>query len=260
MLRSSLVFLTTPSNFLVLLIVLGLGLMLMRSRRLGLSCSTLGTMGLLTFGYTSAGELLMAPLVTRFPPVSIDTAPAPHGIVIVGSGVNEVHAQHTGAILELTENGDAVPIAALIAQRYPQARIVVSSGSTLPAPLGPAHGIQRILQEFGVAKDRIAIDPSSTSTVERVRNAINLIGEDKDKTWWVISSAHRMPRVMGVFRTMGMEPLPYPVDFRWIPPFDPLYTYPLTDGLRMTDAAVKEWRGLTLYWYQGHISAYFPSP
>ncbi|WP_299705030.1 YdcF family protein [uncultured Tateyamaria sp.] len=260
MLRSIVDYVTTPSNFLILLIVLGLCLIVMRWRRLGLFSGALGTIGLLIFGYSSAGEVLMAPLVTRFPPVSPETVPAPDGIVVVGSGINEVHAQHTGALLELKEDGDAVPIVGLLAQRYPRARIVVTSGSPLPPPLGPAYGIQRILQEFGVAKDRIIIDATSANTVERVRNAIALIGEDRKKTWWVITSAHRMPRVIGVFRNMGMEPVPYPVDFRWIPPFDPLYTYHLTDGLRMTDLASKEWRGLALYWYQGHTDTFFPSP
>lgn len=260
MFRSSLDFLTTPSNFIALLIVLGLALLLVRWRKLGVSCSALGTVGLLTFGYTSAGELLMAPLVTRFPPMSLETAPKPFGIVIVGSGISEVHAQHTGSLIELEEDGDAIPITALLARRFPQARIIVSSGSSLPRPVGPAYGIKRILTEFGVAEDRIAIDATSTNTIERVRNTIALIGEDRSESWWVISSSHRLPRVMGVFRQMGMEPVPYPVDFRWIPPFDPLYTYPLTDGLRMTDEATKEWRGLLLYWFQGHTSAYFPSP
>lgn len=260
MLRSIVDFLTTPSNFLILLVVLGLCLILMRRRKSGLYSGAFGTIGLLVFGYSSAGEALMAPLVTRFPPVSLESSPTPDGIVIVGSGVNEVHAQHTGALLELEENGDAVPIVGLLARRYPQARIVVTSGSPLPPPLGPAYGIQRILQEFGVAEGRVSIDAASTNTVERVRNAINLIGEDREKTWWVVTSAHRMPRVMGVFRKMGMEPVPYPVDFRWIPPFDPLYTYHLTDGLEMTDLASKEWRGLILYWYQGHTDTFFPSP
>ncbi len=260
MLRSFLVFATTPSNFLILLILLGLILLALRWRRLGMGAATLGTAGLLTFGYSSAGELLMAPLVTRFPPVPLETAPEPFGLILVGSGFNEVHANHTGALLELGESGDAVPIAALLAQRYPQARIILVDGSPLPSPLGPAEGMRRVLLEFGVAEDRIVMDTVSTSTFERVQNAIALMGADRDKSWWVITSAHRMPRVMGVFEAQGLAPLPYPVDFRWIPPFDPSYTYPLSGGLQMTDEAMKEWRGLLLYWMEGKIGSYFPSP
>ena len=57
-----------------------------------------------------------------------------------------------------------------------------------------------------------------------------------------------------------MEPVPYPVDFRWTPPFDPFYTYRFPDGLKMTDLAMKEWVGLALYWQQGRIPRLFPGP
>lgn len=260
MLKSILDFLTTPSNAFVILVVLGLALLVARWRRSGLTCSVVGVLGLLMFGYFSVSDVLMAPLVSRFPPVPLDAMPIPHGIIIMGDGVNEAYAQHTGALLELTESGDAVPIAALLAQRYPQARIIISSGSALPGRDGPAFGIKRILLEFGVASNRISLDAASLNTRERVRNSIELMGDDRDQVWWVVTSAHRMPRVMGVFRAMGVQPYPYPVDFRWTPPFALFYPYPLTHGLRLTDVAADEWKGLAFYWYRGHTSAFFPAP
>lgn len=263
MIRSILVFVTTPSNFLILLILIGLCLILLRLHRLGFSAVVLGTAGLLTFGYTSASELLLAPLVTRFPPVVLEEAPEPFGIVLVGSGINEVHAHRTGALMELHEDGDGIPITALLARHFPHAQIIVSSGSgnsSTPAPQRPADGIRRILLEFGVAEDRITLETEAGSTFERARNAIELIGEDIDKTWWVISSAHRMPRLIGAFRKLGLNPLPYPVDFRWVPPFNPFYTYQFTDGLQMTDIATKEWLGLMMYWQEGRTATYFPAP
>ncbi|MEP1612827.1 MAG: YdcF family protein [Roseobacter sp.] len=263
MAMSVLAFITVPSNFLILLIVIGLCLFVLRWRRLGISAIGLGTAGFLTFGYTSAGELLMAPLVSRFPPVVLENAPEPFGIILVGSGINEVHANRTGALMELTEDGDGVPITALLARRFPQAHIIVSSGSGssgTPAPLRPADGIRRILLELGIAEDRITIEPNSGSTFETARNAIALIGEDIDETWWVITSAHRMPRLIGAFRKLGGRPVPYPVDFRWIPPFSPFYTYQFTEGMGMTDTATKEWLGLMMYWYQNKTTNYFPAP
>ncbi|WP_299648870.1 YdcF family protein [uncultured Tateyamaria sp.] len=258
--RTVFVFLTTPSNALVLLIVLGLGLMLLRWRRLGMSAALLGTVGLLTFGYSSAGELLMAPLVSRFAPPDLETVSAPFGIIVTGDGVNEVSSRTTGALMELTEAGDSVPISALLALRYPNAQLILIGGSGHPRPTRPADGMRRILMEFGVDEDRITIDADSLSTHERVTNAMGVIGADRDKTWWLVTSAHRMPRAIGVFRAQGLEPIPYPVDFRWIPPFDPLYTYPLTEGLAMTDTAAKEWLGMLLYRMQGKTQTYFPAP
>ena len=78
MLRSLLVFLTTPSNFLVVLLVAGLLMLMLRWRRTGAAAVGFGVLGLLGFGYSSAGELLMAPLVSRFPPVALEAFNPPH--------------------------------------------------------------------------------------------------------------------------------------------------------------------------------------
>lgn len=262
--RDLLEFIAKPSNLFVTFIVIGFVLlMLRRLRRLAMSCLALGTAALLTFGYSSAGELLMAPLVSRFPPLKIEEIPEPFGIIVLGGGLNETYAKRTGVPVELGEDGDIVVITAILAKRFPQARIIVSAGSGGPwpaAPLREADGVGRFLTESGISTTRLFIDGLSGSTFERVRNSINLMGEDRDQTWLVIGSAHKMPRVMGTFRTFKMEPLPYPVDFRWIAPFDPFYTYTFASGLRMTDLAAKEWLGLLMYRYQGKITRFFPGP
>lgn len=261
--RSFLEFAIVPSNFLMLLIVAGLLLLVVRVRRLGLTSIVAGAVGLLLFGYSSAGELFMAPLVSRFPPVAVDEAPEPFGIIVFGSGVNEVHARHNGMFMNLLDGGESAPIAAILARRFPEAQIVITAGNGSgfpPAPFREADGYARILQEFGVEESRILLDGNSGTTEARVRASIDLMHEHADETWWVMASAHRMPRVIGTFRAQGADPLPYPIDFRWIPPIDPTYTYRFTAGLRMTDEAVKEWVGLVVYHLEGKTEQLFPEP
>ncbi|MDX8349851.1 YdcF family protein [Cognatiyoonia sp. IB215446] len=263
MLRSVIDFVTTPSTLFLLLILLALIALLLHWRRTAITSLTLGLTGFVTFGFTSLSEVMIAPLVTRFPPVDLAEAEPPYGLIVLGAGLNEVHARHNGALLELEDGGEAVPTAALLAQRYPDARIILSGGSGTnfpPEPLRGVDGMRRVLMEFGVAADRIMIDPNAATTAARARNTLDLIGEDADQIWWAITPAHRMPRLIGSYRALGFEPVPYPVDFKWIPPFDPTYFYDFSNGLRLTDAGAHEWRGLLFYYLTGRTETFFPGP
>ncbi|MEL6681096.1 MAG: YdcF family protein [Pseudomonadota bacterium] len=263
MLKTIIDFLTTPSTLFLALVCVALIALLARWRRSAISFLTLGIAGFITFGFTSLSEVLIAPLVTRFPPVDLSQTQPPFGLIILGAGLNEVHARHNQALLEFEDGAEAVPTAALLAQRYPNARIIVSGGSGTnfpPEPLRGVDGMRRVLTELGVAEDRIVIDPNSPSTEARARNTLALVGEDTDKVWWVITPAHRMPRLIGTYRKLGFEPVPYPVDFKWIPPFDFTYLYQFSDGLHLTDAGAHEWRGLLFYYLTGKMDTLFPGP
>jgi len=260
MARSALQFILTPSNLFLILTLLGMVFLVIRWRRLGIGFSVLGLGGMLVFGYTSTAEVLMAPLVSRFPAVDATKADPPFGLIVMAGGINEVHATHNNALIELEDGGERVPIAALLARRYPQARLILSGGSSRAQPLREIDGMVRILQSFGVAPERLEVEDRSANTASRARNTLALIGTDQDRDWWLVTSAHKIPRAMGSFRALGFEPIPYPVDFRWIPPFDPSHFYTLPKGLGMTDDAAHEWMGLLFYWMRGRTDSFFPGP
>jgi uncharacterized SAM-binding protein YcdF (DUF218 family) len=70
-----------------------------------------------------------------------------------------------------------------------------------------------------------------------------------------------MPRAMGVFRHVGFDVEPYPVDWRTRGPIDlALPMESVTDGLSRTDMATHEWVGLFAYWITGRTTALFPAP
>lgn len=236
-----------PSNLFFLLGILGPALLVLRKLASGRFCIALSMAGFLIFGYTSAGEGLVAPLEQRFVAADPDAAAPPVGIVVIGSGVSEVYAGTTGSPVEFRDGAETVFAATFLARQFPEARVIVSAGhgGNFPfEPLREADGMKRLMVLFGVSEDRIEVDGLSASTQDRVQNSIALIQQDKDKTWWLVTSAARLSRTIGVFRASEVEPVPYPVDYRWIPPFDPLYFYEFTEGLDMTDRAAKEWLGL----------------
>ncbi len=255
--------LTTPSTLFLILACIALVALLACWRRTAITCLSVSLTGFLVFGGTSISHLLIAPLETRFAPVDLAQAPPPFGIIVLGAGLSERHANHYGSLMELEDGGEAVPTAALLAMRYPQARIILTGGNgtnTPAAPLRGTDGMRRILQEYGVSGDRIMIDPDAATTAARARNTLVLVGDDREEVWWVITPAHRMPRLIGAYLHLGFDPLPYPIDFKWFPPFEPLHTQHFISGLQLTDAAVHEWRGLVFYYLTGQIDTLFPGP
>jgi len=77
----------------------------------------------------------------------------------------------------------------------------------------------------------------------------------------VATSAHHLPRAIGVFRKAGFPVEAYPVDWRTRGINDVLRPFATVgDGLRRSDTAVREWVGLAVYWVTGRSSALFPGP
>lgn len=259
--RAVLDFLLVPSNGFFLLGAFGLLALCLRRRRLAVWLVGASIGGFGVFGFTSAGELLMAPLDTRFPALDLARADAPFGIVVIGGHLDEERAHSRGTVVELRDGAETIVTAAVLAQCFPEARIVLSGhGGTLAPPLRDIDGMHRFLLERGVDEARIVLDDGASGTIDHVARVVDLMGEDRDQTWWLVVQAHRMARVVGVFRAQGFDPVPVPVDHRWSPPFHALYFYPFTEGLRMTDAAVHEWLGLALYRMRGDIPVLFPGP
>ena len=70
-----------------------------------------------------------------------------------------------------------------------------------------------------------------------------------------------MPRSIAAFRAAGFAVEAYPVDWRTRGPIDALRPFAsLSDGLRRTDTAVREWVGLLAYRLAGKTAELFPGP
>lgn len=252
--RSIVDFLLVPSNIFFLLSALALIFILLNRIRLGRNLLASSVIGFFLFGYSSLAELLIIPLDTRFPPLNLDSAAPPDGIIVPGGMINDYAVEKRGALAEFSGDGaEAVPTVAILAKRYPEARIITSG-------VNEADGAKRLLMRFGIDPARIRSDPSAGTTRQNIHNILGLVGRNQEETWWLVASSHRMPRLMGTFRKAGFDPVPYPVDFRWLPPFRPDWFYGFRKGLALTDAATHEWIGLLFYRLTGRTDELFPGP
>jgi uncharacterized SAM-binding protein YcdF (DUF218 family) len=254
-------FVAFPSNAIALVCGLGLCLLILKHRRAGASLLTVGIISLLVFGYSPAGNVLLLTLSDRFPAWQYDGR-EPDGIIVLGGAIDAEISAARGAV---ETNGSAERVIAVLelARRFPKARIVYSSGTgnLIADSVAEAPIAGRLLETFGISPERIVLESNSRTTDENARFTRKLVSPKPSERWLLVTSAHHMPRSIGVFRKAGFDVEPYPVDWRtrgWIDAWTPYDR--LTTGLADTDTAVHEWVGLLVYWLAGRSDTLFPAP
>lgn len=250
-----------PSNFLLLLAVIGCGCGFTRFVRFGRRLAMGAALALAICGLSPLGLLLLAPLEARFPvPKSVATAPI--GVIVLGGGVDEVLTLARDQVT-LTEAGARMTEAAALARRFPQARLVFSGGS---AALGgsaatESDAARRLWTELGIAPERMSFEDRSRNTAENAAFTLALVQPKPGEVWLLVTSAFHMPRSVGIFRQVGFDVTPWPVDFRTMPWPGPLRPHGEASlNLRLVDVAVREWIGLAAYWATGRSNALLPGP
>jgi uncharacterized SAM-binding protein YcdF (DUF218 family) len=254
-------FFAIPSNLMISIGLLGLLLLATRFARAGRALAFASLIVLAILGLSPVGNALMFPLEDRFPRWDA-TRGAPDGIIVLGGAISpDVSAARDE--VALNEAAERLTVAAELARRYPAARIVFSggSGALIYDEGAEAPFALRLLEDLGIPRARILLEDRSRNTVENAVFSKALIQPKPGERWLLVTSAHHLPRAIGVFRKMGFAVEAYPVDWRTRGAADALRPFAtLGDGLRRSDTAVREWVGLAVYWLTGRSSALFPGP
>ena len=259
-------FLLQPSTLIALLIGYGAILIWTGWARWGRRFATIGAILLLLAGLSPLGNALILPLEDRFPRTNLDKPPPPTGFILLGGAEDRLvgSARHAPT---LNEAGERIVEAAILARRFPDAKIAFSGGDAgiLYKSDSEALGAEALLTAMGVAQDRLILEASARDTYENaafLKEQLTKQGElGPGKRWVLITSAYHMPRAMGAFRKAGFDVEPWPVDYRTrgeadlTRPFDKV-----SEGLRRVDVATREWVGLLAYWLRGRSDALFPAP
>lgn len=261
-LSKTLWWLLAPVNLLLLLLVAGMALLFTRFARTGKTLVALAALGFIVFGVLPTGAIMMRQLEDRFPrPPAITQAPA--GIIVLGGGVNQVVTAMRGP-LELTAAGDRMTEAAMLARRFPQAKLVFTGGSAslLGSPLREAHVARRLFLGLGLPPEQLLFEQESRNTHENAILTRDLVKPQPGQTWLLVTSAAHMPRSVALFRKAGFQVTPYPVDYRTSgsPRDYRLVSSDILGGLTLTDTAIREYLGLAAYWLAGKTDTLFPGP
>lgn len=248
-----------PINLIGILVFLGIVLTLIGWRKLGLFSSFCGFLVLAVGAWTSTGALLLHPLEDHFSRPD----PAPEtvaGVIVLGGGFEgSINLARGG--YELNAGGDRFVEAAVLARRYPEARIVVTGGasSLLLEGEGDADAAPRLLTALGVEPERLVLENRSRNTYENALFTREMVEPQAGETWLLVTSAFHMPRSVGLFRKAGFEVTPWPADYRTAGVETPgLAQDNVADSLRNLTTAIREWIGLAVYYLTGRIDSILP--
>src|SRR5713226_262505 len=204
-----------PSNFLIGVGIVGVILLLTRWAPLGRKLTVASVVLLAICGFSPFANLLLYPLESRFPPWD-QRQGAPDGIIVLGGSIEpDLSAAHGVAVF--CTSVDRIIATAVLARRYPNARIVFSGGNANLVSSDAAKEADfamPVLESFGFAKDRLIMERRSRNTYENAEFSKALVSPKSGERWLLVTSAHHMPRSVGIFRKVGFDVEPYPVDWR----------------------------------------------
>jgi uncharacterized SAM-binding protein YcdF (DUF218 family) len=253
-------FFALPSNLLIALALAGILMMRTRFRRFGQGLLIGAVLLLAVVGIAPVGNALMLPLEERFPKWDSKRG-APHGIVVLGGAVSpDVSAARKD--VSLNEAAERMTAVAKLARDYPSARIAFTGGSgRLFQGASEADVVPALFESFGIPRDRVQLENRARNTAENAAFTKALVQPKPGERWLLVTSAHHMPRSVGIFRKAGFPVEAYPVDYRTRGAADLAGPFgSLAAGLARTDAAMHEWAGLVVYWLTGRTSELFPGP
>jgi uncharacterized SAM-binding protein YcdF (DUF218 family) len=231
------------SPIVVLLIAALLGVLWSKGRfaRTGRTIALAAIIVLIVAAMTPLGLILISPLEDRFPRPPRDIPP-PYGIIMLGGG----------------EGIERVVEGAILAKRYPQAKIAFSggNGSLFDSKSTEAPEARALLIDLGVDPKRITLEDKSRNTAQNARFTAAMVQPEPNQSWLIVTSAFHMPRALDLFRKAGFDAVAYPVGYftpvRWR--LDPIR------NLWVFQTAVHEWIGLLAYRALGRIDRLFPGP
>jgi uncharacterized SAM-binding protein YcdF (DUF218 family) len=254
-------FFSAPSNVILMLGLVGGVLTVTHFARFGRRLAATMLVLLALFGWSPLGNAIILPLEERFPPWDASRG-APDGIICLGGALDTVVSPARGEVA-LNEAAERMTAIAELARRFPNARIVFSGGSgrLIYDGVTEASLAARLFASFGIAKERIILEDRSRDTAENARFTKALVQPKPTERWLLVTSAHHMPRAVGLFRAEGFNVEAFPVDYRTRGAIDLLRPFqPLSDGLRRADTATREWAGLVIYRLSGRTAELFPGP
>ena len=253
-------FFLQPLNLAILLLALSLLVGAVGWRKLAGTIVLIPFVMLLLSAWTTFGALLIGPLESRFVRPEMPAKVA--GIIVLGGGFEGAINQARGGY-ELNSGGDRFVEAAILARRFPMAKIVISggNGSLLLEGEGDADTAPKLFAALGIPASRLVLEGKSRNTSENVANIRDLVQPAADDNWLLVTSAFHMPRAMGLFHKAGFPVMPWPVDYRTSGEEGiGLFGDNALDSLQTTTTAIREWCGLVAYKFTGRIDSVFPGP
>ncbi len=225
-------------------------------QRLATAATVLVLAALVTLTMVPVGDWAIDPLEAVYP-VNPPLEGPPDGIIILGGAVETDKWRSTGQV-HLNDQAERVTEGAVLALRFPTARVVLSGGGATLGPIGgdvpsEAEVMAALLTELGVDPARLDLEGQSRNTAGNAELSLALVKPKPGQHWLLVTSASHMPRAMAAFERAGWTGLiAWPVDFS-TPPGGRGRTWDLALNLYYLNRAVKEYVGIIAYAVAGRL-------
>ncbi len=136
--------------------------------------------------------------------------------VVVPSGMVDSDASRTSGETELDAAADRIVRVFELLRTGRVRNAILSGGAARPLP-GEEPESDRLaskLAQWGISPERIAVDASSRNTRENAIESARLAHAHGWRRLLLVTSAAHVPRALGCFRAVGIEPDVLPVDRR----------------------------------------------
>ncbi len=227
------------------LVVLGLGVLLLWItpwKRAGRVFVTLGTLVLAGLSWGPVADSMLKPLEqSEGAWVFHEGMREIRWVVVLGSG--HVSDPRLPAASRLDEASLARLVEGIRIHRLlSQSRLLLSGGSLYDS-VANAQVMAEAALCLGVEPGKLALEKTSRNTEDQAREIKGMLGEEP---FVLVTSAAHMPRVMELFRAMGMNPIAAPTNhmLKQRPHGSYSQKYPSCENLRKVRRALHEYLGL----------------
>jgi uncharacterized SAM-binding protein YcdF (DUF218 family) len=176
--------------------------------------------------------------------------------IIVLTGMVNLKASSEGRV-EFGDGAERILAGMLLLRQGMGERLLIIGGSGDVRDQSKRESVllRQLAIDLGIPAEQILIDPDSRNTYENAVNAGELLRQHGLTTSVLVTSAAHMPRSMGCFRNVGLEPIPYPVDFI-VTAGEQFYLsdlIPNIGSLQHSSRAIYEYVGLLMYRWAGYL-------
>ncbi len=231
-----------PETLLVILSVIGRLLLRVGRASLGQSFSLFSILVCCLISFFPVGDAFLSPLEKTY-----STEPEVRkvaGIVVLGGGESDIQSNvwsqpNTG------DAGDRFIAVLALAHKYPDAIVLFTGGSgRMMGGVSGAEIAQDIFIGTGLSECRLTLEGASRNTAKNAVMSLELVPDNLDGEWLLVTSAFHMRRAVASFCAAGWKNIvPWPTDY-CTGGFADRIGWDFANNFHDLNVGVKEWIGL----------------
>jgi len=252
--------LASPEKLVLILLFAGTVFIWTTKQKLGRGLVSLSALMFFVLTLLPANIFILKPLEERFS-VPSELPENVSGIIVLGGSEKSVITWTRGQP-SFNEAAERLMAFVALARRYPLAQLIYAggAGSLSQQNYKSNETARKLFKQLGLTVDRVHFDSKARNTVENAVNSFNLAGQKTEGNWILITSAFHMPRSVGVFRKIGWNVIPYPVDYQTSGELRFDWKFSIMENFLENSRGLREWLGLIAYRMTGKTATLFPKP